>query len=168
MSLTKDPEEARKMLRNIIIGNGPHFNLHEISRRTGVPKSTLHDWELQMRKTVSSCPTQPPSFQYAPSAGPQMLGQALQPLERLQGSPPVSALSTQPVLGDTHILGQHLMRIRGRHLVVGPQRYPDLLRGRSMLYWETRWPHLILTRSAMLLFFMLSPHVFLSGLSRSI
>ena len=72
---------------------------------------TLHGWETSMRKAYQqpiscyqqpiSC-YQPPSLPYAPAAEPQQLGQALQPPERLQGSPPVSAPSTQPVIQAWH------------------------------------------------------------------
>ena len=175
MSHTRDEQAARWLLRNNIIGDGPNVNLGEISRRTGVPYSTVQRWNQDIRDNYAqqvSCPWAS-SFPSATAAEPQMLGQALgqalQPLKVHHGSPPVSALSTQPVLGDMHIFGPHLMRMRGRHLVVGSKRYPDLLRCRTMLYWETRWPHLILTRSVsvLVIVFMLSPHYFCPGCSVS-
>ena len=105
ISFTRDEDAASRMIRNNIIGHGPHVSIAEISRRTAVPKTTLKGWvkkttaemtrEMQnaFPQTVS-CPNQLLASSL-PSAPATAIGQApLQLPEWHQGFPPMSTPST--------------------------------------------------------------------------
>jgi hypothetical protein len=108
ISFTRDEEAASKMIRNNIIGHGPHVSIAEIHRRTAVPQSTLRDWLKKFTAEMTSemqnafpqpvsCPNQlfSSSIPSAPATVLTAISQApLQLSEFHQGFPPVSTLST--------------------------------------------------------------------------
>ena len=101
ISLTRDEEAANRMIRNNIIGYGPHVCLIEIEHRTGVPESTLRRWRNKITAEMEKAYPQPVSYpnqllaSSLPSAPATAIGQApLQLPEWHQGFPPVSTPST--------------------------------------------------------------------------